>query len=103
MTTRHTSKPVIGNGTSEESTFGSPENVIGETPGASCGSEGGNEAATADMRDLESKLRELEKEKSAIDLHRNRVEMDIAALQRVMQLIATKNAAKDVVLDLEHA
>jgi hypothetical protein len=45
-------------------------------------------AAVENRRGLEFKLKELEKEKSALDLRRSRVDEDIRALKRSIQLVA---------------
>ena len=104
MATHHTSTmPAIGNGITDENTSESSENAKFAIQREILGSEAGKDAVAGDMKDLELKLRELEEEKNAIDLRRSRVEVDIAALQRVMQLIATKYATEDVILDLKHA
>ncbi|KAE9367169.1 hypothetical protein N431DRAFT_418305 [Stipitochalara longipes BDJ] len=102
MTTHHTSSAIMGNSIDQKRTSESPENEIVETPIYFRGEEE-ERAAIGDMGGLESKLNELEREKSTLDVRRSRVEDDIAALQRVMQLIATKNATKDVALDLDCA
>ena len=104
MTTRHTSAmPAMETGGSVESSSESPENPIVEPQWPELGNEDKKYAVAGDMKDLELKLRELEEEKSAIDLRRSRVEVDIATLQRAMQLIGTRNATKDVALDLAQA
>jgi hypothetical protein len=105
MTTHHASSlAIIRNGIGTERVSEPLEPVAGDDSAVMLGGEGRGEASIADMGGLELKLKELEKEKSALDVRRSRVEEDIAALQRVMQLIASKNGSRDVVaLGLECA
>ncbi|PMD28955.1 hypothetical protein L207DRAFT_642762 [Hyaloscypha variabilis F] len=104
LTTHHMSSvSVVGNGAAAESVSELLEPVAGDDLGVIPRCEGEAEAAIGDVRGLELKMKELEREKSVLDFRRNRVEEDIAALQRVMQLIATTNGSKDIVaLGLEH-
>ncbi|KAN0091780.1 hypothetical protein V8E51_017627 [Hyaloscypha variabilis] len=104
LTTHHMSSvSVVGNGTAAGSVSELLEPVAGDDLGVIPCGESEAEAAIRDMGGLEWKLEELEMEKRRLDLRRSRVGEDIAALQRVMQLIATKNGSKDVAaIGLEH-
>jgi len=88
---------VVGNGAAAESVSEPLEPVAGDDSGVIPCVESEAEAAIGDMSGLKLKMQELEREKSVLDFSRNRVEEDIAALERVMQLIATTNGSKDIV------
>jgi hypothetical protein len=92
MSTRHnTSSAIIGKVIGEERTSETPEQAIGESLGTKLSGEDREMAATDDMSGLELKLKGLEKEKSKLDLCRSRVDEDIKALKRAMQLVAMKD------------
>jgi hypothetical protein len=65
------------------------EQAIDETLGTKLGGEDSEMATTEDMIGLELKLRELEREKIELDLRQSRVDEDIKALKRTIQLVAT--------------
>ncbi len=88
---------VVGNGAAAESVSEPLEPVAGDDLGVIPRGEGEAEAAIGDMSGLKLKMQELKREKSVLDFRRNRVEEDIAALQRAMQLIATTNGSKDII------
>lgn len=66
-----------------------PKQAMDKSFGAKLIGEAGEMPAIEDMSGLELKLRELEKEKSQLDLRRSRVDEDIKALERTIQLVAT--------------
>jgi hypothetical protein len=66
----------------------SPEQAVDEGLGTQLDCGAGEMAAVENRRGLEFKLKELEKEKSALDLRRSRVDEDIRALKRSIQLVA---------------
>jgi hypothetical protein len=78
MSTRHNaSLAIIDEVIREERTSKPPEQAIGESLGTKLNSEDREIAATEDMSGLELKLKELEREKSKLDLRRSRVDEDI--------------------------
>jgi hypothetical protein len=66
----------------------SPEQAVDEGLGTQLDCGAGEMAAVENRKGLEFKLKELEKEKSALDLRRSRVDEDIRALKRSIQLVA---------------
>jgi hypothetical protein len=78
---------MIGKSIEEGGTSASPEQGDGGL-NIRFGDEDREMATIKDMTGLELKLKELEREKSGLDLRRSRVDEDIKALKRTIQLIA---------------
>ena len=86
--TRHNaSLTMIGKSIEKGGTSASPEQADGGLD-VRFGEEDREMVTTKDMTGLELKLKELEREKSELDLRRSRVDEDIKALKRTIQLVA---------------
>jgi hypothetical protein len=93
VTTRHHdfSFTTTGGTTEDGSASGSPEQTVDEDLDTQFSGGAGGIVAIEDRSDrigLELKLKELEREKRALDLRRSRVDEDIRALKRSIQLVA---------------
>lgn len=90
VTTRHNdfSFATPGGITEDGGASESPEQTVDEGLGTQLNCGTGEMAEVENRRGLEFKLKELEKEKSALDLRRSRVDEDIRALKRSIQLVA---------------
>ncbi len=85
MTTHHTASSagtsrVMGKETASES----PEQAMGDILSTKLSSEDGEMVANEYMSGLELKLKQLEREKSELDIRRNLVGEDIKALKRAL-------------------
>jgi hypothetical protein len=91
MNTHHNaSSTIIGATIREGGTSETPEQARNEILGTQLsGGEAGEMIATEDMSGLYLKLKELEREKRGLDFRRSRVDEDIKALKRTIELVAT--------------
>ncbi|KAF4628842.1 hypothetical protein G7Y89_g9308 [Cudoniella acicularis] len=92
MSTRHNTLSTIIDRVTREGSEGRtseiPEQTIEEILSTKLSGEVGEMATIENISGLELKLVELEKEKSELDLRRSRVDEDIKALRRTIQLVA---------------
>jgi len=89
-TSHNVSSTIVGTTIGEGGTSETPEQARDESLGTQLsGGEAREMIATEDMSGLELKLKELEREKRELDFRRSRVDEDIKALKRTIELVAT--------------